>query len=212
MTKISAILFDMDGTLYDCPELLEKQRDVAVAVLRDFFQWEEIQTQDVYHKTEMRLQGELGCKPTTSGVVVEAGVPLMTYIYECGRRYDGSVFVKRDQTLVRLLKQLRKQVQLLVVTNNNRTQTDLILHKLGVYDLFHHIYSLYETRIIKPDVKLYQEIINECGLAADECLVVGDRYEIDLAPAKQLGMHTRLVKNMQDVYDIEEFIHSLNHS
>lgn len=200
----------MDGTLYESPELLEQQREVAMEVLCDFFQWEQAKGQEVYDLTEKFLYKELGCKPTTSGVVVTAGVPLMTYLYECGRRYDGSRYIHKDKTLISLLKRLRKHFKLLVVTNNNRSQTDLILKKLGVTDLFHHIYSLYETRIMKPDPKLYEGIADECGLVHEECLVVGDRYEIDLEPAEQLGMHSLLVKSIGDLYTIEDYISSLN--
>lgn len=202
----------MDGTLYESPALLEQQRDVAVEVLRDFFQWDQAKTQEVFDLTEQYLMKELGCKPTTSDVVVTSGVPLMTYLYECGRRYDGSKHVKRDKTLISLLKRLRKKNKLLVVTNNNRTQTDLILKKLSVDDLFHHTYSLYETRIMKPSSKLYEVIAAECDLIYEDCLVVGDRYEIDLAPAEQLGMHSHLVKSIEDLYNIEEIISSLQNS
>lgn len=199
----------MDGTLYESPALLKQQRDVAMGVLRDFFQWDETKAHEVYGLTEQFLTNELGCKPTTSDVVVTSGVPLMTYLYECGRRYDGSKHVKRDKTLISLIKRLCKKYKLLVVTNNNRTQTDLILKKLGVDDLFHHTYSLYETRIMKPSSKLYGVIAGECDLIYEECLVVGDRYEIDLAPAEELGMHSLLVKSIEDLYNIEEFIASL---
>jgi putative hydrolase of the HAD superfamily len=209
MSNITAILFDMDGTLYESPVLLEQQRVVAMEVLRDFFQWDQNKAQEVFDLTEQYLIKELGCKPTISGVVVMAGVPLMTYLYECGRRYDGSVYIKKDKALISLLKRLRKQYKLLVVTNNNRTQTDLILTKLGIEEFFHHIYSLYETRIIKPDPKLYENIVEECGLIREECLVVGDRYDIDLAPAEKLGMQSMLVQSIDDLYNIEDHIQSL---
>ncbi len=206
MPNITTLIFDLDGTLYDNPELLEKQRVVAVEVLRDFFQWDRQHILDVLRLTEKHLKKVLGCKPTTSSVIVTAGVPLVTYLYECGRRYDAGAYLKQDDALIALFRILRENFRLIIVTNNNRVQTDLILKKLGIFDLVHDIYSLYETRIIKPDMALYKLVLEECGLTPDECLVAGDRYEIDLAPAEALGMHTLLVKSMTDIYHIEDHI------
>ncbi len=44
--------------------------------------------------------------------------------------------------------------------------------------------------ITKPDPRYYQQIVDACGVAADECVMVGDRIDKDVIPAKQLGMKT----------------------
>jgi putative hydrolase of the HAD superfamily len=40
----------------------------------------------------------------------------------------------------------------------------------------------------KPDVRLFQHACEALGVVPEECIMVGDRIDCDIVPAKQLGM------------------------
>lgn len=42
----------------------------------------------------------------------------------------------------------------------------------------------------KPDVRVYTHACEALGVAPGECIMVGDRIDCDIVPAKQLGMRT----------------------
>jgi putative hydrolase of the HAD superfamily len=42
----------------------------------------------------------------------------------------------------------------------------------------------------KPDVRLFLRACEDLGVAPDECIMVGDRIDNDIVPAKLLGMRT----------------------
>jgi putative hydrolase of the HAD superfamily len=42
----------------------------------------------------------------------------------------------------------------------------------------------------KPDVRLFLRACEELGVAPEECVMVGDRVDLDVVPAKLLGMRT----------------------
>ena len=44
------------------------------------------------------------------------------------------------------------------------------------------------------------------GAALEECLSVGDRYDIDLALPLELGMGAILVSGVEEVYTLEEIL------
>ena len=44
--------------------------------------------------------------------------------------------------------------------------------------------------LTKPDPRYFQQIVDACGVDARECLLVGDRIDKDVIPARQLGMRT----------------------
>jgi len=48
--------------------------------------------------------------------------------------------------------------------------------------------------ITKPDPRYYERIIRRLGVAPEQCIMVGDRIDNDIIPAKQLGMRTILVR------------------
>jgi putative hydrolase of the HAD superfamily len=44
--------------------------------------------------------------------------------------------------------------------------------------------------ITKPDPRFYERITAACGVSPGECVLVGDRIDKDVVPAKMLGMRT----------------------
>lgn len=57
-------------------------------------------------------------------------------------------------------------------------------------DLMDHTVLSYRAGCKKPSLNLYQLALRQAGEAASSCWMVGDTYELDMAPARQLGMNT----------------------
>lgn len=55
------------------------------------------------------------------------------------------------------------------------------------------IYS-YQHKLIKPDVKIYETLLEKYDLKADECIFVDDKEE-NIKAAKELGFYTIWLKN-----------------
>ncbi|HEX7400570.1 MAG TPA: HAD family hydrolase, partial [candidate division Zixibacteria bacterium] len=48
--------------------------------------------------------------------------------------------------------------------------------------------------VTKPDPRYFEQISRAFGVAPPECIMVGDRIDNDIIPAKQLGMKTILIR------------------
>lgn len=48
----------------------------------------------------------------------------------------------------------------------------------------------YEVGHAKPDTAFYQAVLDKTGLKAADCVMIGDTYDNDIAPAMALGMKT----------------------
>jgi putative hydrolase of the HAD superfamily len=48
--------------------------------------------------------------------------------------------------------------------------------------------------ITKPDPRYLEQIAHACGVETGQCIMVGDRIDNDIIPAKQLGMKTVRVR------------------
>jgi len=46
----------------------------------------------------------------------------------------------------------------------------------------------------KPDVRLFVRVCQDLGVGPSECIMVGDRIDNDIVPAKLLGMRTVLIR------------------
>ena len=51
-----------------------------------------------------------------------------------------------------------------------------------------------DFKITKPDPRYLEQITRKIGALPDECIMVGDRIDKDIIPAKQLGMKTILLR------------------
>ena len=69
-----------------------------------------------------------------------------------------------------------------------------LLKEASILDCFSYHSTQDDFTITKPDPRYYEEIIKAFGVDPRECIMVGDRIDKDIIPAKQLGMRTVLVR------------------
>jgi putative hydrolase of the HAD superfamily len=80
-----------------------------------------------------------------------------------------------------------------VFTNSSRHHAEQVLAAIGVRQQFQRIMDIKDTGYIgKPDVRAYQHVLDALGATAPECVIIEDS-EVNLRPAKALGMTTVLV-------------------
>ncbi len=69
-----------------------------------------------------------------------------------------------------------------------------LLEKNGLLKYFCSQLTQDDFKITKPDPRYLEQIARKIGTLPDECIMVGDRIDKDIIPAKQLGMKTLLLR------------------
>jgi len=88
-----------------------------------------------------------------------------------------------------LLRRLAERYRLAVVSNFDYTPTALdILERAGVTDLFGTIVVSDEVGWRKPRRDIFDAALSRLGVRAEESLFVGDRADMDVLGAQQIGM------------------------
>jgi putative hydrolase of the HAD superfamily len=88
-----------------------------------------------------------------------------------------------------LLRALRGRYKLAVVSNFDYTPTAVgLLRGAGVADLFDTIVVSDEIGWRKPRPEIFEAALRRLGVAAGDALFVGDRADIDVVGAQQIGM------------------------
>jgi putative hydrolase of the HAD superfamily len=90
----------------------------------------------------------------------------------------------------RLLRKLRERGLTLGIVANQPAVARERLERAGIGDLFAHHGLSGESGLRKPDRRAFLAAAEALGRAPVECIMVGDRIDNDIAPAKALGMAT----------------------
>jgi putative hydrolase of the HAD superfamily len=69
-----------------------------------------------------------------------------------------------------------------------------LLEELTLLKHFSHHLTQDDLSTTKPDIRFYDQIVKEAGVDPQQCIMVGDRIDKDVIPAKLLGMKTILVR------------------
>jgi HAD superfamily hydrolase (TIGR01509 family) len=89
----------------------------------------------------------------------------------------------------RLLISLAGKYQLGVIANQP-DGTEARLRNYGLLSFFSVIISSTELGISKPDPEIFRVALREAGCKPEEAVMIGDRIDNDIRPAKALGMQT----------------------
>lgn len=88
-----------------------------------------------------------------------------------------------------LLQYLSGKYALGIIANQSTGLTKR-LDAFGIRQYFSVIASSWEAGMMKPDVRFFRYALSLAGITPSEALMIGDRLDNDIAPAKSIGMHT----------------------
>ncbi len=99
------------------------------------------------------------------------------------------VFQLRPDMGALLQRLVGRGLRLGIVANQPAGMVDR-MEREGIAHFFEHIGITGLTGLRKPDPRAFSAAAAALDVTAAECLMVGDRIDIDIAPAKALGMAT----------------------
>jgi putative hydrolase of the HAD superfamily len=201
---IKVIFFDLDGTLYASEIIREKFAEAAYTTLAAL---KNISVEDARALIETRrdeLQKKQGFPAPYTLTLVSYGLPIEMWHEQNVAFFDPRDYLKKDPMLKTVLHKLKTTYRLAILTNNNDTQSERILEALGIDGLFDKIFTYNTFKVLKPDPEFFRQAARVLGVEPKECLVVGDRYHVDLDPAQQLGMRIYEVNGPEDIYHLPD--------
>lgn len=193
MLDVKALVFDLEGTLYNSKELANEWRTQVFKLIKEKTgkREEEILKEFLKIVEEMKRQGFR--RPPASDIVDRMGISREDF-YRAIDSVDASKFLKPDRELRKTLDYMKEKWKLAMLTNLSRKSTLNILKALGLNsNLFEPLISASEMAKGKPDPEPFIRISQALDLNPSSIMMVGDSVSSDLAPAKKLGMKTALV-------------------
>lgn len=80
------------------------------------------------------------------------------------------------------------------VIANQQLGTQERLHKMGIDRYISLVISSAEENVSKPDLKIFKLALDRTDCSPDNAVMVGDRLDNDIVPAKAVGMKTIWIK------------------
>ena len=199
--RIRGFIFDIDGTLYTNTEYVESQNTILIQRLaaKCGLPYEAMVKEiEAYRFTWAQTHD--GEKLSLGNVMMAFGVTIAENIHWRNKYFQPEKFLKEDALLLQTLRKLRDFASLGVLTNNPTEIAERTLKALGVLDLFTSIVSLNTFEKSKPYEPSFRKAALDLGTPIEECVAVGDRYDIDIAIPLKLGMGGIMVDGVEDVY------------
>lgn len=201
---LKTVIFDIDGTLYTSPEYLYEQVDVQIRHYAHINGMQEDKARklisdyrDNWSKEHDGKKISLGNTLTAFGISIEESIKWRNSLMEPQK------FLTEDKKLKYALSVLDKDFNMICVTNNPVQAASKTLKVLGIDNFFtDRIIGLDTCYKSKPAVEVLQKAMELTCSTPQECLSIGDRYDIDLSLPLKLGMGAILVDGAEDLYNI----------
>ncbi len=201
--NLKTIIFDIDSTLYTNEEYAFEQVDCQVrrfASERGISDDEARKLVADFREKFAREHG--GKKVSLSNTLLSFGVPIQKSVEWRRELLEPKNFLSRDERLQKTLSALSKKFSMICVTNNPIEPARKTLVALGVENLIPEIIGLDTCNVSKPAREPFLLAAEKCGCHAQECLSIGDRFDLDIAVPLELGMGGVLVDGVEDVYEL----------
>ena len=204
------LIFDIDSTLYTNAAYAFEQVDCQV---RQFARDRGI-TADEARKmvSDYRRQfaaANNGKKISLGNTLLAFGIPIAQSVEWRKTLMEPAAFLKRDEKLRTTLETLSQKFKLICVTNNPVFTARKTLDAIGISEFFPEIVGLDTCLKSKPAVEPFMKACEITNSQPQECIAIGDRYDMDIALPLELGMGGILVDGVEDVYTLPSALMTL---
>ena len=199
---LRAIVFDLDGTLYQDERLGEEVNQSACRYIASLKGISAAEADAMLQ----RARAESGSGGTLSRAVIALGGNLNEMHQRFGLDVHPERFLKPDHRVPELLKRLATRFQLHLYTNNNRELSDRIMSQIGVKELLGQIFTIEDYWLPKPDKGVIVAILDKIGSKPAQTLFVGDRYQVDLALPESIGCAIFEAKTVEELLTLAKLV------
>ena len=191
--NISTFIFDLGGVIVDLdlPKCIQNFKDLGLENIEQYLS--NFGQKDFFMQFE---KGQIGIPAFRNEIRKLAGIELSdAQIDKAWCSFLTQIPVEK----LHLLSELKKKYRLLLLSNTNplhiETAVAAEFSKTGktMQDFFDKCYLSYEMGMVKPDVEIFEALLADAQVKAEECLFLDDgKKNIDTAAA--LGIQTYWVK------------------
>ncbi|MCQ2583688.1 MAG: HAD family hydrolase [Treponema sp.] len=205
--NLKTIIFDIDSTLYTSAAYAFEQVDCQV---REFARIRGIEANEARkmvadYRKEFADKNN-GKKISLGNTLVAFGIPIETSVKWREQLLEPKEFLGRDERLIEELKILKQHFNLICVTNNPVLPARKTLEAIGVETLIPEIVGLDTCFKSKPAVEPFMTAVERIGCKVEECLAIGDRYDMDIGLPLEMGMGGILVTGVEELYDLHKLL------
>ncbi len=187
-SKIKAIVWDLDGTLFYSEKTASSIKKVLISICSKY-------TGDglVYAKKRFEKVSANNNWIKTAFLITKKNE--LDIVLEMEKKIKRHLFAKRSPELLSLFSKLKKYRHF-VLTNSTQENTFKVLDRLGFVEkpgklrFFEKVFSSDSEKTLKPNLKMFRGVLQFSNLKPKEILMVGDFDNMDIIPAKKLGMDT----------------------
>jgi phosphoglycolate phosphatase/putative hydrolase of the HAD superfamily len=201
-----ALLLDFDSTLYTNGNYARFQNEVLIERLARERGESLEATKARLDALRAELAAASGTTTSLGQLFAQLGVSIETSVTWREELIEPATWLGPDPVLDAVLAILASRFALALVTNNPASVGKKGLDALGVARHFKTVVGLDDTWRSKPDPAPYVLAAKRLDTEAGACISIGDRYDIDIAPALSLGMGAILVDGVEDIYRLPELL------
>jgi glucose-1-phosphatase len=197
-SNITTLIFDLGGVLInlDLPQCIQKFKELG---LQDFEQHLSLFGQKGFF---MQFEkGQIGVDEFRNEIRKLAPNPLTD------EQIDAawcSFLCDIPNQKMEILLELKKKFRLLLLSNTNQLHIEVSASgefariEKKITDIFDKCYYSYEMGMAKPDLEIFEAILTDAGVKAEECLFLDDGPK-NIEQAASLGIQTYLVDINEDL-------------
>jgi putative hydrolase of the HAD superfamily len=193
---VLAVFFDIDDTLYDSTKLTTTARRNSIRAMIDAgLKGDEDEIFEILQKI-IKKYGSNYPKHYDE-LLKELGLPWNPKIIAAGvvaYEHTKAGFLKPFPGVVPTLLKLKNKYKLGVISNGLAVKQWEKLVALGLHHFFDVVVTSQEVGYEKPKKEIFEIGIKKLKLKPEQCIMVGDRLDIDIAGAKLAGMKTIRIK------------------
>lgn len=199
---IKNIIFDFGGVIYDIDHSKSKEAFIRLGI-PDF---DKLYSHAV--QTKLFEDFEMGkITPNDFRRTIAQQLPNKIADQEIDAAWNALLIGFRTERFD-LLHEVKKHYRLYLLSNTNQIHYKSYMNELIVqnqyamfHKLFERLYFSHQMGLRKPDAKIFDFVLHDSQLKAEETVFIDD-YDLNIAAAKQYGLHSLLLKPGQTILDL----------
>ena len=181
------ILFDLDGTLYDCPKYSERMEEEITAFVSEH-------TSTDYKSARHLLEERRRKLGTLTRSLESLGIDRAQFFSSMATRIEPGDYISEDPTIKPAIRKLQEcGFRVGLVSNSGKPLVDKIMKALQLGPITFDAIVTSSEAPPKPSPQPYLLALRLLNCGRESAIYVGDRDEAELRPAKELGILTILL-------------------